>query len=99
MISMMSVSTLGPSRQLSGRMSRRVLGQPPVDFPPETAHGALAHYISSPEIKNFQPMNVNFGLIPPLGKRVRGKKIKNAMIAERALEALAEVQKQLNTGL
>ena len=80
-------------------MSRRVLGQPPVDFPPETAHGALAHYISSPEIKNFQPMNVNFGLIPPLGKRVRGKKIKNAMIAERALEALAEVQKQLNTGL
>lgn len=79
--------------------ARRVLGQPPVDFPPETAHGALAHYISSPEIKNFQPMNVNFGLIPPLGKRVRGKKIKNAMIAERALEALAEVQKQLNTGL
>ena len=79
--------------------ARRVLGQPPVDFPPETAHGALAHYISSPEIKNFQPMNVNFGLIPPLGKRVRGKKIKNAMIAERALEALAEVQKQLNTGI
>lgn len=79
--------------------ARRVLCQPPVDFPPETAHGALAHYISSPEIKNFQPMNVNFGLIPPLGKRVRGKKIKNAMIAERALEALAEVQKQLNTGL
>lgn len=79
--------------------ARRVLGQPPVDFPPETAHGALAHYISSPEIKNFQPMNVNFGLIPPLGKRVRGKKIKNAMIAERSLEALAEVQKQLNTGL
>ena len=71
--------------------ARRVLGQPTVDFPPETAHGALAHYISSPEIKNFQPMNVNFGLIPPLGKRVRGKKIKNAMIAERALEALAEV--------
>lgn len=44
-------------------------------------------------------MNVNFGLIPPLAKRVRGKKIKNAMIAERALEALAEVQKQLNTEL
>lgn len=77
--------------------ARKVLGQPAVDFPAETAHGALAHYISSPEIKNFQPMNVNFGLIPPLGKRVRGKKFKNAMLAERALEALAKVQEQLNT--
>lgn len=56
--------------------ARKVLGQPAVDFPAETAHGALAHYISSPEIKNFQPMNVNFGLIPPLGKRVRGKNSK-----------------------
>ena len=77
--------------------ARKVLGQPAVDFPAKTAHGALAHYISSPEIKNFQPMNVNFGLIPPLGKRVRGKKFKNAMLAERALEALAKVQEQLNT--
>ena len=77
--------------------ARKVLGQPAVDFPAETAHGALAHYISSPKIKNFQPMNVNFGLIPPLGKRVRGKKFKNAMLAERALEALAKVQEQLNT--
>lgn len=76
--------------------ARRVLGQQPVDFPPETAHGALAHYISNPDIKNFQPMNVNFGLIPPLGKRVRGKKFKNAMLAERALNALALVQQQLN---
>ncbi len=77
--------------------ARKVLGQPAVDFPAETAHGALAHYISSPKIKNFQPMNVNYGLIPPLGKRVRGKKFKNAMLAERALEALAKVQEQLNT--
>ena len=75
--------------------ARKVLGQQPVTFPPETAHGALAHYISSPEIKNFQPMNVNFGLIPPLGKRVRGKKFKNAMLAERALDALKTVQAQL----
>ena len=79
--------------------ARAYLELPDITFPKETAHGALAHYISNPEIRDFQPMNVNFGLIPPLGKRVRGKKIKNAMIAERALEALAEVQKQLNTGL
>lgn len=76
--------------------ARRVLGLAAVNFPPETAHGALAHYISSPDIKNFQPMNVNFGLIPPLGKRVRGKKFKNAMLAERALAALDAVKEELN---
>jgi len=65
-----------------------VLGKEPVDFPPETALGALAHYISNANTKNFQPMNVNFGLIPPLNIRIRKKKEKNALIAERALKAL-----------
>ena len=49
--------------------------------------GALCHYISHFEGKNFQPMNVNFGLIPPLEKRVP-KKEKNQKLAERALAAL-----------
>ena len=65
-----------------------VLEKRPVDFPPETALGALAHYISNANTKNFQPMNVNFGLIPPLNIRIRKKKEKNALIAERALKAL-----------
>ena len=71
--------------------ARAVLGLAPVEFPVETAHGALAHYISQPPVKEFQPMNVNFGLIPPLGRRVRGKRFKNAALAERALEALGQL--------
>ena len=59
----------------------------PEAFPRETAIGALCHYISHFDGKNFQPMNVNFGLIPPLEKRVP-KKEKNQKLAERALAAL-----------
>lgn len=67
----------------------RFLGRPPAPFPRETAIGALCHYISHFEGKNFQPMNVNFGLIPPLEKRVP-KKEKNRILADRALAGLDE---------
>lgn len=68
--------------------ARALLGLPEVEFPEVTAHGALANYISNPAIENFQPMNINFGLIPPLTVRIRKKREKNAQIAARALEAL-----------
>lgn len=68
--------------------AREVLELPKVEFPDVTAHGALANYISNPAIENFQPMNINFGLIPPLTVRIRKKREKNAQIAARALEAL-----------
>ena len=68
--------------------ARAVLELPEVEFPEVTAHGALANYISNPAIENFQPMNINFGLIPPLTVRIRKKREKNAQIAARALEAL-----------
>lgn len=68
--------------------ARAVLELPEVEFPNVTAHGALANYISNPAIENFQPMNINFGLIPPLTVRIRKKREKNAQIAARALEAL-----------
>ena len=70
-------------------LARRVLDLPPLDFPRETAIGALGYYVSDPTVRDFQPMNVNFGIIPPLGRRVRGgKRAKNAELARRALEAL-----------
>ena len=69
-------------------LANRLLGKPPVDFPQETAIGALALYISSESVGDFQPMNVNFGLIPQLGYRVKGKRNKNAEISKRALEVL-----------
>lgn len=74
-------------------LAHRILGLPPIDFPRETAIGALSYYISNPTVTDFQPMNVNFGIIPPLGRKVRGgKKMKNAALAERALNALAQLK-------
>ena len=69
-------------------LARRLEGKDPVNFPRETAIGAMALYISDQSVVNFQPMNVNFGLIPQLGYRVKGKRNKNAEISKRALEAL-----------
>lgn len=69
-------------------LARRLTGKPPVDFPQETAVGALALYISNESVTDFQPMNVNFGIIPPLGYRVKGKRNKNAELSKRALELL-----------
>ncbi len=72
-------------------LARRLLGKPPVDFPDLTALGALAGYISNASVADFQPMNINFGLLPPLDRRVKGKREKNAAISQRALEALARL--------
>ena len=72
-------------------LARRLEGKAPVNFPRETAMGAMALYISDQSVVNFQPMNVNFGLIPQLGYRVKGKRNKNAEISKRALEALGKL--------
>ena len=65
--------------------ARELLGKPPADFPRETAIGALALYVSGGSVGDFQPMNVNFGIIAPLGCKVRGKRNKNAEISARSL--------------
>ena len=67
-------------------------GLPPVDFPEVTAMGALAHYISNPAITDFQPMNVNYGIMPPLEKRVRTSRFRNELLAQRALRAFEQVK-------
>ncbi len=62
----------------------------PLVFPQTTCHGALAHYITSCDPNCFQPMNINFGLLPPLEhipRRTR-KPEKKRMLAERALTEL-----------
>lgn len=64
-----------------------------VVFPKETAIGALAHYVSDPSICDFQPMNVNFGLLPPLEGRVK-KKDRKGLLSARALTVLEEFCKQ-----
>ena len=72
----------------------RVLGLPPADFPQETAIGALALYISGGSVGDFQPMNINFGIISPLGYRVKGKRNKNAEISQRSLAIIEEIKKK-----
>ena len=70
----------------------RLMGLDPVDFPQETAIGALGLYISGGSVGDFQPMNINFGIITPLGYRVKGKRNKNAVISERSLEIIEKLQ-------
>ena len=71
-------------------------GLEPVVFPAETAHGSLCHYITTAPAKHFQPMNVNFGIMSPIKERIRDKKQKKMMIAERALRMLEEFKQENN---
>ena len=72
----------------------RVLGLESVDFPQETAIGALALYVSGGSVGDFQPMNINFGIITPLDRRVKGKRNKNAEISRRSLEIIESLQEK-----
>lgn len=69
-------------------MAQLIKGEQPYLFPEETAIGALARYISNETVKNFQPMNINYGLILPLNKRIKDKREKNKLISQRALDKL-----------
>ncbi|HHX73311.1 MAG TPA: methylenetetrahydrofolate--tRNA-(uracil(54)-C(5))-methyltransferase (FADH(2)-oxidizing) TrmFO [Firmicutes bacterium] len=73
--------------------ARLASGKEPLSLPPETAHGALLRYITTADPTNFQPMNVNFGLFPPLAGRVP-KKERKERLAGRALECLARWLRQ-----
>ena len=76
--------------------ARMAMGKEPLVFPEETCHGALAHYITTSEAKHFQPMNVNFGILPTIvmrnenGKIIKDKKAKKMKLAERALQAIED---------
>lgn len=67
--------------------ARLALGKSPFILPPTTAHGALCRYITTADPGNFQPMNVNFGIFPPLEGKVPRKARKLAQ-SQRALEEL-----------
>lgn len=73
-------------------MAAKVKGETPVEFPKETAIGALGLYVSDERITDFQPMNVNFSIIAPLEKRIRKKAEKNLAIAQRSLAIIDELK-------
>ena len=70
--------------------ARAANGEPPLIWSRQTALGGLLGWLQTPNA-NFQPMNVTFGLIEPLGYKVRGKQNKNLQIAQRALKCMAEM--------
>ncbi|MDN7244198.1 FADH(2)-oxidizing methylenetetrahydrofolate--tRNA-(uracil(54)-C(5))-methyltransferase TrmFO [Planococcus shenhongbingii] len=68
--------------------AKLALGEAQIVLPAETALGSMARYITEADSKNFQPMNVNFGLFPDLGERIKSKQERAERHAERALEAI-----------
>jgi methylenetetrahydrofolate--tRNA-(uracil-5-)-methyltransferase len=79
----------------AGRMAR---GLAPVTLPAETTLGSMANYITTADFRHFQPMNANFGLFPPLDRRVRGKKEKIEAIAGRALDSIDQFARAMAHG-
>ncbi len=76
-------------------LARRLRGQEPLDFPRETAIGALAQYVSNEGVTDFQPMNINFGIMPPLDHKVKGKRNKNAELSQRSLALIDALKERL----
>lgn len=74
--------------------SRLLKGLPLITFPRETMLGALAYYVSSANPDNFQPMNANFGLLPPLNTKIRDKMRRYEALSQRSLEILSKFIKE-----
>ena len=74
-------------------LARKLRGLAPLDFTAQTAVGALAHYISEGNAGDFQPMNINFGIIEPIAQRIRRKRDRYAAVAQRALERIDAIRR------
>jgi methylenetetrahydrofolate--tRNA-(uracil-5-)-methyltransferase len=81
--------SLGTGILAGHNMARLLAGEAPMIPPSETMLGALLRYVTDANCDDFQPMNANFGLLPPLEKRVRKKRERRERMAERALEAMS----------
>ncbi len=80
---------------LAGRNAvRRLRGQASLLLPETTMTGALSRYVSGYAGKDFQPMGANFGILPPLPKKIRDKRERYGQLAQRALRDLEEYLSQ-----
>ncbi len=80
--------SLGTGLLAGLNMARILEGAEPLAPPRETMLGALLDYVTSPPAGDFQPMNANFGLLPPLEERVKDKRRKRQLLSMRAIEAM-----------
>ncbi len=69
-------------------LANKLLGKEEIDLPCESMMGSLFNYISDENVANFQPMGCNMGILPELPERIRDKKLKYEMLANRGLDAL-----------
>ncbi len=84
---------------LAGANAARALKNlQPIVLPAETMMGALSRYISDESVENFQPMGANFGILPPLGERIRSKQERYEALSQRALAAAKEYLYTVNGG-
>ena len=87
--------SLGTGILAGHNMARLLDARGPKIPPPETMLGALLRYVTGADSDSFQPMNANFGLLPPLEPRVRRKRERRERLAARALDAMSEFAAEL----
>ncbi len=80
-------------------MARQLRGKEPIEFPQETALGALSLHISQDPDKRFDPMNINFGIIKSLDTRIRNKQERYTATSLRALEVLETLRPRMEEDL
>ena len=86
------VESVASGLAASINLSRQLLKKPALDFTKKTAIGALAHYISSYAGSNFQPMNINYGIMEPLENMQKSKIHRTEEIAKRSLSVISDIK-------
>ncbi len=91
------VESIGSGLMCAIYLEREINNQKQILIGENTVLGALAKYITT-DNKDFQPMNANFGILPPLENRIRDKAERKRLMAERSLVSVKEYIKEINDG-
>ncbi len=78
--------------------ARLIRGETPITMPRETMTGSLLNYIATCELKRFQPMNSNYGILPPLDEKIRDDKARKEKMYQRAIEAVERTFREPQQG-
>ncbi|MBQ9021272.1 MAG: methylenetetrahydrofolate--tRNA-(uracil(54)-C(5))-methyltransferase (FADH(2)-oxidizing) TrmFO [Eggerthellaceae bacterium] len=81
--------------QVALEITQHLRGRQRVPLPPDTVYGALLSYATNPDTQNYQPMHVNFGIMPPLDHTIKNKKERYAAYAQRAMKAIDQYASQV----
>ncbi len=91
------VESIGTGLICAIYLERELNGKSEILIGEDTVLGSLARYITT-ENKDFEPMNANFGILPPLESRVRDKSERKRLMAERSLASIEKYIKEINDG-